>query len=151
MTEDLRNIITEQDEWSIAEGENNQHLFILRFRPHLLPFVKTQKYNNRLIVLLEYKTITSDLLPSDDQLELFERIENDIITEIENNLSSVLAFVYTGNGKREWHFYTQNIQEAEQKINKVLDRINYSETIQLQEEEDPEWHEYHSVLLGTED
>lgn len=151
MTEDLKRIITEEDQWSLAEGENNSAPFILRFRPHLLPFVELQQYNIRLMVLLKYEIFTSNLLPSDEQYEMFERFENEIIVEVESNLSAVLAFVYTWNGQREWHFYTVNFKDAEDKITKILNDINYSGIIELQVEEDPEWNEYNSVLSGAED
>jgi hypothetical protein len=151
MAEKLREIINEKDEWMIAEGENENIPFILRFRPNLRPFIETQIYNIRVIVISGYDSESADLLPSDEQFESFNNIEEQLISELEKDLLAVLAFVYTGDQHREWHFYSNDSFEVENRIRKITSKTVYPKAIDIQVESDPLWEEYNAVLKGATD
>ena len=152
MQENLIELITNKDEWVLSEGENDGYPFILRFRPHLGPFIDSKIYNIRLIVIGPYQSESENLmLMSDKQSFFFKKLEDAIILEVEHDLKAILAFVYTGNNQREWHFYTNDLEEMEVRLNKILGEMDYPELIDLQFDNDPDWEEYCAVIAGAID
>ncbi|MFC3157159.1 Family of unknown function [Chryseobacterium arachidis] len=149
MSEILKKLITDEDQWTLAEGENNGFPFMLRYRPHLYPFIEDKGFGHRLMLFFLYEIATEDRSASDEQLEFFETVENKIIEQLEPDLFAVLSFVYSGNGQREWHFYTCDIEKTEELISRVLDELDYPHTIEIQDEYDPDWSEYFAVLDGA--
>lgn len=148
--ENLKKLITDDDTWTGAEGENDGKPFLLRFRPHLQGFITTNKYNKRLTISWNYDSDDSSLMPSDDQLELMQDVEDALVDTLENDLQSVLAFVYTGQNQREWHWYSSDINETGKRLNEALADFDQL-PIELSVEDDPEWSEYNAVLEGVED
>src|SRR5687767_8228812 len=118
--DNLKQLITDGDTWTGAEGENDGTPFLLRFRPHLQDFIATNKYNKRLTLLWHYNADSSLLMPGDDEMELMKDVEDAMLDTLEKDVQSVLAFVYTGQGQREWHWYSSDIKETGKRINEAL-------------------------------
>ena len=89
-------------------------------------------------------------MPHQQEMELMENVENNLVNSLEDDLQSVLAFVYTGQNKREWHWYSSDITETEKRLNNVLADFDKL-PIELSEEDDPDWSEYNEVLEGADD
>jgi hypothetical protein len=148
--DNLRQLITDGDTWTSAEGENDGAPFLLRFRPHLQDFIATNKYNKRLTILWQYNSNDTSLMPSGKEIELMEDVENTLVNTLESDVQSVLAFVYTGQNQREWHWYSIDINETVKRLNEALS--NFEELpIELSAEDDPDWSEYNVVLEGADD
>ena len=147
--EHLRALLTVADTWSMAEGENSGTPFLLRFRPHLHPFIDTQRYTQRLIILWNYDSEEDHLFPTGDDLDLMEDVEGKLIEHLEAQAQTVLAFVYTGQNRREWHWHTSDVLVAQERVNEAL---SYFERlpIELTVEEDAQWEEYLSILESME-
>jgi hypothetical protein len=148
--DNLKQLITDNDTWTNAEGENDGTPFLLRFRPHLQDFIATNKYNKRLTILWRYKSHDSSLMPSNDEMGLMKEVEDALVDILENDIQSVLTFVYTGQNQREWHWYSVDINETGKRLNKALSAFNKL-PIELSSEEDPDWSEYNAVLEEAED
>lgn len=148
--ENLKQLITEGDTWTGAEGEKDGTPFLLRFRPHLQDFITTNKYNKRLTILWRYNSDDSSLMPSDEEMELMQDVEDALIDTLENDVQSVLSFVYTGQNQREWQWYSTDMNETGKRINEALSDFDEL-PIELSAEDDPEWSEYNAVLEGVSD
>ncbi len=148
--ENLKQLITDGDTWTGAEGENDGTPFLLRFRPHLQAFITTNKYNKRLTILWHYKSDDSSLMPSDAQMEQMQDVEDALVEKLESDVQSVLAFVYTGQKQREWHWYSTDINETGKRINEALSDFDEL-PIELSAEDDPKWNEYSAMLEGVEE
>ncbi len=148
--ENLKKLITDDDTWTGAEGENGDKPFLLRFRPHLQDFITTNKYNKRLTISWNYDSADSSLMPGDDELELMQDVEDALVDTLEKDIQSVLAFVYTGHNQREWHWYSCDINETGKRLNEALADFDQL-PIELSAEDDPEWREYNAVLEGVDD
>ncbi len=143
-------LTTDNDLWTGATGENEGSPFILRFRQNLNGFIATQKYNSRLTITWSYDSEDETLLPSDNEMELMGAVEDRLVVVLESDVHSVLAFVYTGQSQREWHWYSTNVEEAVNRLNSALADFD-ALPIELSVEDDPEWSEYNAVLEGSED
>ena len=147
---DLKRLIKENDTWTNAEGENDGTIFLLRFRPHLEHFIKTKKFNKRLTIFWQYESGNKSLLPSETEMSLMENVENVLVKALERDAQSVLAFVYTGQNQREWHWYSADIKETALRLNKALAEFNKL-PIELSSTDDPDWSEYNAVLEGAKE
>jgi hypothetical protein len=148
--DNLRQRITENDTWTSAEGENDGTPFLLRFRPHLQDFIATNKYNKRLTILWNYNSEDSSLMPSNDEMDSMKDVEDILVDNLENDIQSVLAFVYTGQNQREWHWYSSDINVTGKRLNKALSGFDKL-PIEISSEDDPDWSEYNAVLEGAND
>ena len=146
----LKSLITDQEAWTAAEGENDGVTFLLRFRPNLQAFIATKKYNKRLTLLWNYDSDNSSLMPDEKEMGLMEEVENSLVDILEKDLQAILSFVYLGHNKKEWHWYSRDIIETGKRLNKALSDFDVL-PIELSSEEDPEWNEYNAVIDGTDD
>jgi hypothetical protein len=144
----LKSLITEQDTWTNAEGENEGTPFLLRYRPFLKDFISTNRYTKRLMFSWQYNSEHPSLMPSDKELELMGNVENALVDSLEKDVQSVLAFSYTGQNKKEWHWYSSDLDEAEIRFNKALSKFGHF-PIAIASEDDPDWNEYNAVLAGA--
>lgn len=145
----LAQLITEKDIWTGAEGENEGTPFILRFRPHLQDFIAVNRYHKHLTITWPYTSDNDSLMPGNTDTNLMSEVENSLVEALESDVHAVLAFVYTGQNQREWHWYSSDIAETGKRLNEAL---SYFERlpIELTAEDDPEWEEYLSVLEGAD-
>jgi hypothetical protein len=144
----LKQLITDNDTWSAGEGENEGTPFILRYRPHLQDFIATKKFNKHLTITWQYESDDDLLLPTDEDIDLMQEVENALVDTFETDLQCVLAFVYIGQNQKEWHWYSSDIKETGLRLNKALD--NFDELpLDLSSEDDPDWEEYKAVLEGA--
>ena len=88
-------------------------------------------------------------MPSDDDADKMKVMEDALVEAMELDLQAVLAFVYTGQNQKEWHWYSTDIQESGKRINEALASFDKL-PIELSFEDDPDWTEYNSVLAGAE-
>ena len=53
-----------------------------------------------------------------------QNVEDALIDSLESDLQSVLAFVYTGQNQREWHWYSSDVKETGKRINAALSEFD---------------------------
>lgn len=148
--DELKLLITDEDNWIYAEGENGGTVFQLRYRPQLQKFIATEKYLTRLTICWNYKSDNSVLLPNDDDMKLMEDVENCLVDIFEDDLQCILAFVYTGQNKKEWHWYSSDIAETGKRLNLALSEFDVL-PLTLTSTHEPEWDEYNLVLADSDD
>ena len=68
---------------------------------------------------------------------------------LEEDIQAVLAFVYTGQNKREWHWYSSNIDGTETRLNEIISEFNKL-PIELSAKDDPNWTGYNEVLKSAD-
>ena len=146
----LKSLITDQETWTAAEGENDSVPFLLRFRPNLQAFIATKNYNKRLTLLWNYDSDDVSLMPDKETMELMEKVESSLVDILESDLQSILSFVYLGHNQKEWHWYSSDIVETGKRLNEALSNFDVL-SIELSSEDDPEWNEYNAVLEGADD
>ncbi|GAA4314927.1 DUF695 domain-containing protein [Nibribacter koreensis] len=149
-SEHLKALITQDDTWSMAEGENAGTPFLVRFRPHLQPFINTHQFTKRLIILWNYVSEDEYLFPTPEDADMMADAEERLIHHLEANAQTVLAFVFTGQERREWHWYTSDMAVAQEQLNEALSYFGPL-PLELTAEDDPDWEEYLSILEGMED
>jgi hypothetical protein len=148
--EHLKSLLTEEDTWTMAEGESSGTPFFLRFRPHLQDFINTQQYTKRLIILWNYTSEDDYLFPTPEDADMMAEVEEKLIEKLEEEALTVLAFVYTGQDRREWHWYTTDVAAAQAQLNEALTPFDQL-PLELTVEVDADWEQYLSILESMED
>lgn len=147
--EKLKKLLTEDDTWATGEGENEEGVpFILRYRINLHDFAETGEYNTGLVILWNYTPEDDSLMATADDMDLMGKVEDSLVAALEGDLQAVLAFVFTGLSQREWHWYTNDVEESGRRINEALSEFDEL-PLELSAEEDPEWTEYFAILDGA--
>ena len=94
----------DNDAWTVAEGERDGLPSLLRFRPGLREFLGDPRFSRHLQVTWSCKRSNTGL-PSDEEIEAMQSMEDNLIEAFEEADAGVLAFVSTHGGTRSWNFY----------------------------------------------
>lgn len=133
------------DTWTVAEGSIDGRPSKLRLRRGLSEVLGHPALPRRLLITWEYGDDGQDGMPEDDTNEALEAFETALTAALDPERTAVLAFVFTHIGAREWHYYFDDIDAVDEKINEALaDQPDLPITIKAFD--DPEWTELASVL-----
>jgi hypothetical protein len=147
--QNLKLLVTKNDTWSNSEGENEGIPFLIRFRPHLQKFEQSKKFNYRVLIEWNYNSKSKSQMPDDIEINSMRKFENSLVKHLENDLQAVLSFVYTGGGRREWNWYSQDINLTQDRLDKVLSTLGPL-PVKIMSFDEPNWDEYNDVLRSVE-
>lgn len=135
----------ESDEWILAESVDPDSPMILRFRPNLEGALGDPRYPRRLVISWQYESADESGMPTEEQSDEMQAFEDTIVGALDPERFAILTFVVTGEEKREWHYYVDDVDEVAAIINEVL-ADTPELPISLEAEEDPNWEEFREVL-----
>lgn len=124
--------------WNIAESDSEGSPRVIRYRTDLEPFIGHHEYCQRLVIVWEYDIDNTSGLPSSELSDEMREFEDKLVPELDKGRLAILAFVYTHEGIREWHFYIRDLHTLADKINVSLKDLPKL-PITIQVEDDPEW------------
>ncbi len=131
----------EYGEWVCAPFESNESakMILGACRLDVGKFRKKGKMIYRLTVGWPYEGSAD--LPDEQLSRKMEEVQERLEAAFRKDPVAVLTEIYTGDGMREWVFYTLSLNIFQKKINEALaDLPAYPLTFEA--EEDPEWEEY---------
>ncbi len=134
----------EYGQWVCAPFESNEsgRMILGACRLDVDKFRNKGKMVYRLTVGWPYDASTD--LPGDELSKEMERVQECLTTAFRKDPVAVMTEVYTGDGLREWIFYTLSLHIFQKKINEALaDLPPYPLTFSA--EEDPRWEEYEAT------
>jgi hypothetical protein len=135
------------DAWNLAKEKNPEQATVLRYRPSLREFLGDENYTKRLTIVWTFEPADEAGRPSDTQSADMKDFEDLLLRTLDPDRLAILAFVFTGSGKREWHFYLSDIDEVGIRINQALAKTP-NLPIQLKIVNDPNWEELRQVYLS---
>lgn len=129
--------IYKDDAWSVAEGKMNGLPLVIRARSRLPSVPDRAIYQNLVLISWPYDADASGM-PSADSARAMEQFGDAIEAALENKGVAVEAASITGNGMKEWRYYTYDKDELMSALNAGLaDHPLYPINIKLFA--DPEW------------
>ena len=126
--------------WSYpAEGESGKTV-IVTGRDCIDEYHESGKYIYRIDVSWNYHAL-ADGMPEEDEAKLMEEVTDALIDAFKKDRVAVMTGIYTGDGKRDWVFYTKNLKIFSVVFNKALEDLP-TIPIVVDAEEDSAWEEY---------
>jgi len=135
----------DSDTWSLAEGSIEGRPSVIRFRPTLKEYLGDARYPRRLQITWTFQGDGQSGMPSSDESEAMESLEDLLVPAFERAEAGLLAFVFTHGGNREWHFYVSPSVNLGAVVNDAL-ASSPAMPIKLNVEDDPEWSEFAGLL-----
>ena len=127
------------DAWTIAEGERDGLPSLLRFRPGLKKCLGDPRFS-RLLQITWTCQRSNTGMPSPEESDAMQPMEDHLVEALEESDAGVLAFVLTHGGTRLWNFYVAESADLKGLINHALADLPRL-PIELAIEDDPEWSE----------
>lgn len=137
-----------KDYWWTAPAEaDNGNTIIVTGHDNLDKYIDSGKYDSRVEIVWNYPALPSGM-PEPDAEEIMEKVTEALQLPLKKERAIVMTGIYTGDGKREWIFYTKNLRIFSFYLNRALENI---ETLPLEIEAyaDPEWEEYKQMREMT--
>lgn len=134
--------------WStaIATRPSDGHQIVYRYRSEFGPSFKRALYPDRVIISWTYQSASG--MPSRTEHESMDRMEDLLTPHVAQASLSILALVSTGEGLREWVYYTKSKEEFMANVNKALRGVPRF-PVEIDLSKDPEWQRYEIFRSGV--
>ncbi len=126
--------------WSYPAEAENGRTVIVTGRDRIDHFRDSGKYIYRINVTWDY-TPLPDGMPEDDDAKLMEEVTDALLEAFRKDTVAVMTGIYTGDGRRDWVFYTKNLKIFSTVFNRALSELP-TVPIVIDAEEDADWEEY---------
>ena len=137
------------DEWWTCPAEaDNGNLIMVTGRRDMEQVMETGKYNYRVEITWKYETDGTGM-PDVATSTLMEEVQGALQSDFMKDPVAVLTGIYTGNGERNWVFYTLNLRIFDRKLNEDLAQFDRL-PLEIYAENDPDWNEYKKMREATE-
>lgn len=137
-------MIPETGSWWTAPAESDEtgRTVMVTGRRDVDKFRSNPRFNIRVEVTWDYSSeATPTGMPADSTAELMEEVQDALQKEFKRDPVAVLTGIYTGDGRRDWIFYTLSTHIFGRKLNEVLAPFPLL-PLNIYCENDPGWEEY---------
>ena len=129
-----------------AEGENGKTV-IVTLRDQMDSFRESGKYIYRIDVNWKYSALP-DGMPDERDSALLETATEGLLKAFKKDHVAVMTGIYTGDGSRDWVFYTRSLPIFQKVFNRGLECVDETLPLVIEAEEDAAWEEYTELLKG---
>lgn len=136
------------DEWwsCPTQGESGQ-LIIVTGHDGLQPVIDKGKHKYRITVSMRYDALP-DGMPTDAAAETLDAATEALKAATLKDDAAILTGIYTGEGMREWIFYTVSLHIFGNILNRALAPLPLL-PLEIEAAEDPSWEEYRHMREET--
>lgn len=129
------------------EGESGRTV-IVTGRDGIDKQMTSGKYPNLIRVAWRYNALP-DGMPEEGDAELMGRVNDAFVETFRRDKAAWLVAIITGDGCRDWMFYTGNLGIFNKVFNRALEDIEETVPFEIEAVADPEWEEYRSIREQT--
>ncbi len=137
-------MIPETGSWWTAPAESDEtgRTVMVTGRRDVDKFRSNPRFNIRVEVTWDYAAeATPAGMPTEATAEMMEQVQEALQKEFKRDPVAVLTGIYTGDGRRDWIFYTLSTHIFGRKLNEVLAPFPLL-PLSIYCENDPGWEEY---------
>jgi hypothetical protein len=136
-----------EDVWFTAEGQEDSKPLVFRARQNVPAGIETKQYPFLISIFWRYKPANEGGMPdaetNDGQIALEDALES-----LDSKEYSFLMLVVTGNGRKEWHWYVEDVEKWMNKLNESL-KGHPVYPIEIENSQEPDWSLYKGFLSGV--
>ena len=130
--------------WSAPmEGDGGKTVMVTG-RDNMEKQMKSGKYPNLIRVSWRYNS-GADGFPDETDAELMGRVADALEETFRKDKVAYIVAIYTGEGRRDWLFYTGNLNIFGKVFNRALEPIEETVPFEIEAQSDPEWSEYREM------
>lgn len=129
--------------WTSPTESESGALIMVTGRQGVEPVMASRKYNDRIEITWKY-TPEKDGMPDFKTSSLMEQVTDAINNAFAKDSAAVMTGIYTGDGERNWIFYTLNPRKFQYMLNDALKDFELL-PITIYAEKDPDWNEYREM------
>lgn len=134
-------IIDVMAEWWTAPAEGSDgKLIMVTGRRDVKKFRDNPRFDKRVEVSWKYIS-AADGMPSKEDSEMMDEVQKRLTEAFDKDPVAVLTGIYTGDGARNWIFYTLSTNIFGKKLNEALASLP-TLPLEIYAENDAEWAEY---------
>lgn len=127
-----------------AEAENGKTILVTG-RDDIEKFHSSGKYIYRVEVIWRYD---GGGMPADTDARIMEQASDALADAFNRDRIAVMTGIYTGNGERDWIFYTKNLAVFNTVLNRALAPLPQLPIV-IEAYSDPQWEEYTEMRQST--
>lgn len=133
--------------WTYPAESDDGKTIIVTGRDGIEKWQKPGKFPVRVTVSWDYEA-KDDGMPYDEDANLMEEATDALLSEFRKDKCAVMSGIYTGNGRRDWVFYTHNLNIFGKVFNRALENVA-DMPLKFDASEDPDWEEYNEMRNAT--
>ena len=126
--------------WSYPAAADNGKTVIVTGRDAIDNFRESGKYIYRIDVSWRYNALP-DGMPEEDDARLMEQVNDALLEAFKKDPIAVVTGIYTGDGERDWVFYTRSLPIFNKVFNRALEDLPTIPFV-IDAEVDADWSEY---------
>jgi len=129
--------------WSSPTEADSGRTVIVTGRDYMDEIIAKGKFTYRVTVSWEYSSLPSGM-PEDSDARLMEKATDALMAEFKKDKVAYMTGIYTGDGRRDWVFYTHNLNIFGRVLNRALAPLEQMPLL-IEAESDPDWEEYREM------
>ncbi|MBD5387391.1 DUF695 domain-containing protein [bacterium] len=130
-----------KERWWTAPTESESGATVLvTGRDYMDDVIAGGKYIYRITVSWDYNRLP-DGMPEDADAVLMEQATDALQAAFRKDKVAYMTGIYTGDGRRDWIFYTKNLNIFNKVFNTALAKLD-TMPLAIEAESDPDWAEY---------
>jgi Family of unknown function (DUF695) len=135
-----------QDAWSVATAMDGEMPLIIRFRSQPPAGINKTNYQDMIAITWQYEADEeSSGMPGEAEKERMDELEDLLMPALESAKVAFLTVIVTGNGVREWQWYSRSAEALIDTMNKCLGSLP-AFPISISAQKDPDWATYQQFL-----
>lgn len=111
--------MAKQEWWTAPAEAENGRMILVTGRDGLEKYIESGKYTSRVEVSWKYEALP-DGLPDADSAQTLEVVTDALEKSLDGEKAVLMTGIYTGDGKRDWVFYTKNLRIFSSVFNRAL-------------------------------
>ena len=127
--------------WSAPLTGEGGKTVIVTGRDYMDDIIASGKYPYLICVSWSYNSLP-DGMPDDIDAELMGRVNDALQAKFSKDKAAYMVAIFTGEGKRDWLFYTKSLPIFNKIFNAALADIEETVPFEIEAREDAEWDEY---------
>ncbi|MDE6078902.1 MAG: DUF695 domain-containing protein [Duncaniella sp.] len=132
--------------WTAPAESDNGLLIMVTGRKDIEKFRTNPRFSIRVEVSWPY-TPLADGMPDKETSEMMEQVQDALQAEFRKDPVAVLTGIFTGDGRRDWVFYTTSTHIFGRKLNEQLAPFPLL-PLEISAENDPDWEAYDEMATA---
>jgi hypothetical protein len=135
------------DQWTVAQAEKNGKPLLVRYRSNRPQGVKSSAFPFLFSATWTYQANEAGF-SAPEETELMDKFEDALVSALEASQTAYLMVILTGDGDRDWLWYTRGEAEAMRQVNQAL-KGHKRYPVQFSVQQDRSWRAYAQFEAGS--